>query len=85
MTQKKKTQKGRLSAVRSNELLCCPFCGGKSSDHPAEEYQDDYFVCYHMENCFLNDAKQSFNFTLIPRNYMVDRWQHRVVPRFGAT
>lgn len=26
MAQKKKNQKGRLSAVRSNDLLCCPYC-----------------------------------------------------------
>jgi len=30
MAQKKKNQSGRLSAVRSNELLCCPFCGSKA-------------------------------------------------------
>lgn len=29
MEKRKQTKKGRLSAVRSNELLCCPFCGNQ--------------------------------------------------------
>jgi hypothetical protein len=34
MIQKKKDKKGRLSAVRSNDLLCCPFCGKKGTIYP---------------------------------------------------
>ncbi len=67
--------------MNTSDLLHCPFCGGRADKHPTEEYRDAYFVCYHMGNCFLNDAKHPFNFTLIPRNYMVDRWQHRVIRR----
>ncbi len=77
-------EKRATPASGLSELLGCPFCGGKVSDHPMKDYQNYYYVCYHTEDCFFNVGKPPLNFTLIPRNYMVDRWQHRAIPRFRA-
>jgi len=66
-----------MDEISKEDLLSCPFCGGKVDDHPTEHWNGTYFVCFHEENCFLGGSKPPFNFTLIPKNYMVERWQHR--------
>ena len=54
----------------------CPFCGGKVTHHPNEDHQDQYFVCYHKETCWLNDGKPPYNFNLIPINVLA-KWNRR--------
>jgi len=54
----------------------CPFCGGEVTHHPKGEWQRQYFVCYHSENCWLNDGKPPYNFTLIPINAL-NQWNER--------
>lgn len=54
----------------------CPFCGGKVTHHPKVEWQQQYFVCYHSETCWLGDDKPPHNFTLIPIRAL-ERWNDR--------
>ena len=57
----------------------CPFCGGWVAIHPNPQHRASYYVIYHADACYmLDDAdKAPFNFTLLPRNYMVKRWNRR--------
>ena len=56
----------------AQEIECCPFCGGEVRPHPKQEWQHQYFVCYHSETCWLYDKP----FTLIPKN-LIDSWNQR--------
>jgi hypothetical protein len=55
----------------------CPFCRGEVIDHPDPEFTDSYFICIHEEDCFFWDHQPPYNFTLIPKNYMIKRWNKR--------
>jgi len=59
------------------EVKSCPFCGGKSANHPNIKWRDQYVVVYHKSNCWLNeDSEPPYNFGLIPRNTIRD-WNKR--------
>ncbi len=58
-------------------LKNCPFCDGKVEEHPNPQYRENYLVCYHNKDCYLCSSKEPYNFTLIPKNYMVTRWNTR--------
>lgn len=54
----------------------CPFCGESVVPHPNPEWQKQYVVCYHDEDCWSNDDKPPFNFNLIPISAL-DKWNRR--------
>jgi len=54
----------------------CPFCRGKVKEHPNPEWREDFYVCYHDEDCFLCEGSKPMNFTLINPKHIVD-WNYR--------
>lgn len=54
----------------------CPFCQGKVSEHPNPEWRENFFACYHDENCFLCEGEKPMNFTLIKTNH-INTWNYR--------
>jgi len=64
--------------IRPGKCKPCPFCGGAVAEHPNPAWQKQYFVVYHRDACYFGDGdKAPFNFTLLPRNYEVRRWNTR--------
>ena len=53
--------------MEETKLKPCPFCGGLAAAHPNKNYTKDYYAIYHEEDCYLNNDKPPYNFTLIPK------------------
>lgn len=73
MTQKKKDEKGRLIAVRSNDLLGCPFCGAI----PIMERWHGGGPLKRLISCINEDCDVSPSVTGQRPSEAIARWNHR--------
>lgn len=54
----------------------CPFCQGKVTTHPNPEWREDYYACYHEEDCYLNEGEAPMNFSMIVAR-KINQWNLR--------
>ena len=60
----------------AKKLRSCPFCNGKSAQHPNPEWREQYQVVYHEPWCWLCEDEPPYNFNLIP-TCAVASWNRR--------